>query len=169
MSRGERGVQGTPSLPRDFSGGKRSWFLWIHQHFQPCRSIPGQLGPVAGRDGHQAGTLSPGMRVTFSIPNSTDVLQHEPRTRSGSTLCCSSPDSAGKAQFGQIFQKGQFPVTSVCGGATFVSSSGSRQSFRSKAGQGRVPQSWGSHSPGSATPFQPPDPAGIAPSPPLSY
>jgi len=96
-------------------------------------------------------------------------LWHEPHTRSGSTSCCSSPDSARKAHFSHIFQKGQFPSESVRGGGTLVSSSGSGQSFGSKAEQGRVPQSRSSHLPGSATRSQAPDPAGTAPSPPFSY
>lgn len=129
MAWDERGAQGTPSPPRVFWGGSEAGS-------SGHTSIPSP-DPPDGQDQWQRGSDTnqgpcPRNESHLLHPQEhTQMLQQEP-----CSSCCSSPDSARKARFNQIFQNGKFCATSVCDGGTLLSSSGSGQRFRQKAEQG---------------------------------
>jgi len=111
---GQEGSTGTLSPQRDFSGEKQSRFLRTCQCFQPCRSISGQLGAVAGRVGHQPGTLSPGMTVTFSVPSSTDRSYGMNHTQGlGAPHAAQAPTRPEKHILATFFKRDSF-LLKVC-------------------------------------------------------
>lgn len=164
---GREGSAGTPSPPKDFLGEKRSQFFRTRQHSQPRHSVSRQPGPVTGRVSHQVGTLSPGMRVTFSIPSSKDRCYGMNHAQGlGAPHAAQAPIQPEKHILAAFFKKDSFLLQACVMGGHLSAAVAQGRALGRKQSRAGPCRAGAVTLPSSANPFQHPNPAGTATSPP---